>query len=802
MQHLQYNSPMQLYSTEIAEEEYRLHASQFPGLDNGQAPGILGSGRRQFNPSQSETLRAIQEQNYNQNDQFLSPDFFDKVAVAEEPRVSSTQQPEWVNESRNKSERAQSHTPIGRQYKYDQQDPYDGYIPCRSPPVYTTNNLAGVPTVRYNSLPRARRSPSRHNPVPGASERGYFFGGMDFIDHSRDTELFNNEDDYQYWVSERQSRKDQNRSPERPGQKFGLDYNLSAHRDEVGYEYDENYKGYTAQYPRKTWHYAADPLHPCNSYVTDVVECVDPVRLVGDTLSNHRIPMDYPLTEEEKANLGTSFSPAPGFLTAHRTSRPEPAEPEPICYSLSVKKHLARKDGGYTPAARSQSVGANARQIRTQTSGPLDRKEVSVNSLLDDRAVQHQTNVIRNSHRPQSSDIKHERWQTDNGNLEQSNRNVPVQSKLLNWSQHVQNRRNLWEEKSRHMDEWVGRPATYKVRSERPSFWTKRAAAAQNVWQPAAERGYLRQSDNHNTDYVQNNGNWSIPATDQKQESNDYAIHGRQVYEYKNENSSVNRPSAQFYEQSTYTGNTNQPTISPKHSHEFSSQQTHQQPTRHEYEQVYRQEPQQFYQQHNFNYEEQTEPQQQYHVQFKEQTPIPPPHQSRQHIQSNSRSSNFQQNNGNLSRPNWQQTKQPPVVPPKPNYQQAVVISQTRDYDGYYHKEIVDEDGRGPRLVHYSTQKPADFDRYVETSEQLPHGQISNTFANTQSNYRQQDGHNVAYRRELTTTTDPKRESKLLKEEESRTVEEQTEPGVISRHKTTKYYKKKTVADQPESTIQ
>ncbi|KAI6214498.1 hypothetical protein M3Y94_00275600 [Aphelenchoides besseyi] len=628
---------------------------------------------------------------------------------------------------------------------------------------------------------------------------------MDFIDHSRDTELFNNDDDYQYWVSERRSRKDQNRSPERPGQKFGLDYNLSARRDELGYEYDENYKGYTAQYPRKIWHYAADPLHPCNSYVTDVVECVDPVRLVGDTLANHRIPMDRPLTEEEKANLGTSFSPAPGFSTAHRTSRPEPVEPEPVCYSLSVKKHLARTDDVYTPAARSQSVGANARQIRNQASGPLDRKEVSVNSLLDDSTIQRQTNVIQNPHWTSNSDIKHDRWQADNENLETSNRRAPVQSKLPNWSQHVQNRRNLWEEKSRHMDEWIGRPATYKVRSERPPFWTKQAA--HNEWQNAAERGYLRQPDNYSTEYVQNNDNWSVPVADQRQaDSNDYAMNQRQIYEH--ENSTVNRQPAQFYERST-TQNTNQPTMSQKHPQEFSSQQsyriqqTHQQPPRLEYEQVYRQEPQQFYQQHNFNYEEQIEPQQQYRVQFKEQAPIPPPHQSRQQMHSNSRSSNFQQTNGNLSRPSWQQqTKQPPVVPPKPNHQQTGVTSQTRDYDRYYHKETIDEDGRGPRLVHYSTQKPADFDRYVEMSEHLPHGQISNTFANTQSNYRQHDGHNVAYRRELATATDPERESKLLKEEESRTIDEQTEPGVISRHTTTKYYKKKTVTDQSASTTQ
>ncbi|KAI6227338.1 ZASP domain-containing protein [Aphelenchoides fujianensis] len=370
MQHNQYNSPMQLYSTENAEEQYRLHANQYAGMAESAPPGTLGSGRRQFDPQQSETLRLIQEESNLQNGQYPQQDFFDKVAVAEEPRVPADQQPQWVSEARDRSTRARSHTPNSRQFLY-RNDPYDGYLPSGPPPVFTTDTV-GLPTVRYNSLPRQRRSPSRHTPVPGASERGYLFGGMDFIDHSRDTELFNVDDDYQDWM-QRRSRKDQERRSERPGHKFGLDFNSSPRRGE-GIAYDENYQGYTAQYPRKVWHFAADPLAPCNTYVTDVVECVDPVRLVGDTLSNHRIPMERPIPDEEKNNLGTAFSPTPGFTYEHRTVRPQTPDPEPVCYSLSVKKHLARADN-YTPP-RSQSVGAN--QYRADryrggvTQAPLD----------------------------------------------------------------------------------------------------------------------------------------------------------------------------------------------------------------------------------------------------------------------------------------------------------------------------------------------------------------------------------------------------------------------------------------------
>lgn len=54
------------YFSEAAEEQYRIHSSQVPNLQNQQPNIQLGSGNRHFDPSKSETLRAIQEDEYNQ----------------------------------------------------------------------------------------------------------------------------------------------------------------------------------------------------------------------------------------------------------------------------------------------------------------------------------------------------------------------------------------------------------------------------------------------------------------------------------------------------------------------------------------------------------------------------------------------------------------------------------------------------------------------------------------------------------------------------------------------------------------
>lgn len=66
-------------------------------------------------------------------------------------------------------------------------------------------------------------------------------------------------------------------------------------------------------------------------------------------------------------------------------------------------------------------------------------------------------------------------------------------------------------------------------------------------------------------------------------------------------------------------------------------------------------------------------------------------------------------------------------------------------------------------------------------NETIPRGSIANTFADARGEYKDREGKNVSYKRELTTSVDPGKEYQLLKEEERRVTEEPIEPGVISR---------------------
>lgn len=84
-------------------------------------------------------------------------------------------------------------------------------------------------------------------------------------------------------------------------------------------------------------------------------------------------------------------------------------------------------------------------------------------------------------------------------------------------------------------------------------------------------------------------------------------------------------------------------------------------------------------------------------------------------------------------------------------------------------------------VVLKTTEKPAEFDRTTEMLESLPRGTVANTFTNAAGEYRDPEGRNIQYKRELSTATNPGREYQLLKEEERRIVDEPIEPGVVSR---------------------
>uniref|UniRef100_A0A1I7XQU9 ZM domain-containing protein n=1 Tax=Heterorhabditis bacteriophora TaxID=37862 RepID=A0A1I7XQU9_HETBA len=93
--HLQYNSPMHLYSKEAVEEQFQ---QQIGG--GSPIPLPAPTGDKHFDPSKSATLRYIQIQLFAFNVEIIEEGdrgefgehFFEKVAVAEAPNVPSNQE--------------------------------------------------------------------------------------------------------------------------------------------------------------------------------------------------------------------------------------------------------------------------------------------------------------------------------------------------------------------------------------------------------------------------------------------------------------------------------------------------------------------------------------------------------------------------------------------------------------------------------------------------------------------------------------------------------------------------------------
>uniref|UniRef100_A0A1I7T841 ZM domain-containing protein n=1 Tax=Caenorhabditis tropicalis TaxID=1561998 RepID=A0A1I7T841_9PELO len=324
--HLQYNSPMGLYSKEAAVEQFQQQI--------GETPQDLPAQDKHFDPSKSATLKYLKEgerENFGEN-------FFEKVAQAEAPRVPHQSEPTWARTAREKSERARSKTPA---------DPHQAYRPASSPaplnhPIHAetarehadksrvfTHNINEPFGRSYweasHTLPRYRRS---HSAGHDLANRGYELGGMDYtggihVDHGTD---------YQYY--EEPPRKPQ---PPKlpPGYELG---GTDFYRGHVSG--DANYRGHGPDPPRLRPKYTADAHDPCNVAIAPNLEGVDANLLVGDTLSNQKIRHEVRHIDQTK--FGTSFGPTQGFTHDHHTAPRYVEPPKPVVYSLSANKSLAR----------------------------------------------------------------------------------------------------------------------------------------------------------------------------------------------------------------------------------------------------------------------------------------------------------------------------------------------------------------------------------------------------------------------------------------------------------------------------
>ncbi|KAK0399769.1 hypothetical protein QR680_003207 [Steinernema hermaphroditum] len=800
MTHMQYNSPMPLYSRESAEEQYRQQ------IGAGSVPNI-GSSDKHFDPEKSATLRAIQEQ--EQEDEF-GKNFFEKVAAAEAPKVPRDIEPAWASQARERSERARSHTPATAQRLYQaQQDaipmhpPSNQAIPMGPPPSdsYSQAIPLGPPQsqtqytnyqpqftnyqqdYQSHTLPRTNYAQSykqqhvsqRDKVVP---ERGYEFGGMDYTGN-----LPKQDDGYQYYPSRPKTPVRE----EKPGYKMGgMDF-----AENIRYSgYNPNYHGHGPDEPRLRSVFSADPHSAVNTYVASNVEGVNPIRLVGDTISNQKCRFENNPTAEQKANMGTSFAPPAGHRPEHRTMIQPPKPQEPLCYSLSAKKGRGLSPGGY--------YGSH---VRAQSAGPgLDReqwtaeKEVTVETLLNDQALR----PIRRSMTPDWADRslqKHDSWRHT---LDPRLNRPQIFHTEPNWSRTVNERRQAWEHQAASTDARVNLPAAAKVPPQQPPYWANKANTTHRVWQTAADRNLL--SGQEQQQYY-GGGGYESQAQYGAQYGGGYGAQGQQDYGYSTQQQQ-SEYSQQAYQQQQ-------------------QQQRQQQQQQQQYQ--YQQQVQQQQAQQNgypsgqrttYSYSSQQAPVQSTPLQMDQasftrnkvttmETTTTAPQTQAIALPAPTSGGQYQQYSASEQRyeKRSQEQHQEERVSRPVSYHE-----EQRDYQRSYKKETSEQRTVQPApapvpqsQVQSVTVSNDAFDRRAEMRETLPRGSLSNTQANAAGEYVDQEGRNVLYKRELTTSADPGREYQLLKEEERRVTERPLEPGVISRHVTTKYYKKKTVTDTQQT---
>uniref|UniRef100_A0AAF5I2W0 ZM domain-containing protein n=2 Tax=Strongyloides stercoralis TaxID=6248 RepID=A0AAF5I2W0_STRER len=955
-QHLQYNSPMALYSKESAEEQYR---QQTAGINAQPIP--ISTPDRHFDPTKSKTLEYIKS-GVNDED-FITPNFFDKVNQAEAPNVPITPEPTWAREARARSERARSKTPANygntNYYDQEQRNYYGGeqeynqknYIPqhpnegtfYNPNQKYTSSTYNKISSNDYNkqkdmiytcgpTLPSPERplssyknisnyhnSQQKYNTYDAPPNKSYQFGGMDFIDHSNPQY----QTSYYNYVPSQNKRASSVGKEIRPGYQYGgTDYR----KENTPIGYNPNYHGHAAERPRLRSKYDADPRIPINNYVAPNVDGVDPVTLVGDTISNQKISRSRERSEEQKKYIGTIFAPAPGHTSALRNVSPPPNVPEPICYSTNVEtlekmrsKSAQPRSNTATPALQYSGQQYYNDQYNTwnpQYQDNYTTKEVNVKTLLTDEALR----PIRRSHTPDWSHRSHQKhvaWQNDVVDPRYTRPEIHTQEP--NWSRTVSQRRNHWENKCRDADARVQLPASFKVPPPKTPNWAHHANQKHQIWEAAANSTGINQNQqsynyhynntsrpqeyNNNNNYVNNQGNTNYHYVEDKHSSYSRTATGEQPQHYETHSHkethkpnhnvpstqviplpppSNYQPSHQQQENQTIHRTENRqsqfshnamnqelsnrnvgPSISLPPQKNYSSNQTkqdnityHFSEDRHEkYSCNKTGEEPRSYETHTHrechtpnrvgtpiqpismtttnNFKSNNDSNSSYH--FKEDRhekysstktgEEPKSYETHSHreygtplggIQKNvtynytTAPAKITNNGGTIQTSSWNKTTtqktttresvERPIPPPRYNvvhdssnfYKKETTNSSTKNVVKSNESRNIDENNK---TTTYSCSGKEAYDRLAEMNETLPIGSISNTISNTSGVYKDEQGKDIQYKRELTTSADPGKEYQLLKEQETRVVEKPLEPGIISRHVTTKYYKKKTVTD-------
>ncbi|CAB3409303.1 unnamed protein product [Caenorhabditis bovis] len=530
--HLQYNSPMGLYSKEAAVEQFEQQIGAAPNAD-------LPAPDKHFDPSKSATLKYLNETGGG-GDDALGDAFFEKVARAEAPRARDTVEPDWARMAREKSERARSKTPAEQRYR-----PASSPAPL-SHPVHLetarehaeknkifTHNIHEPYTRPYYEAAfnqnRMRRSQSAgreyHN-------RGYELGGLDFtqgihIDHGTD---------YQYYAEP--PRKPQP-AKQPPGYELGGTDFYRGHTPNDGH-----YRGHGPDPPRLRPKYSADPHDPCNVVVAPNIEAVDANLLVGDTVSNQKIK--HEVRHIDQSTFGTSFAPPQGFRRDHTTVRRAPPPPQPVTFSVSANKHLARSQ-----SVPRSSAPPDQRDVFYSGAQYEADKEVSIRTLLNDEALR----VNKRETSPywaDRSEQKHAAW---SGRVDPRLQRYETYITEPNWRRNVDQRRQAWERRAFETEQKLSRPYSERVAPGMPPSWLAEAQHKQQQWQ--------RQADNMNNSY--NQASHDIPKNQ--------PMNGSQNYQYTSTTTTTtsNVPQSQHVpENLVNTGyNTNQVNYVQSHADKY-----------------------------------------------------------------------------------------------------------------------------------------------------------------------------------------------------------------------------------------
>jgi hypothetical protein len=395
-----------------------------------------------------------------------------------------------------------------------------------------------------------------------------------------------------------------------------------------------------------------------------------------------------------------------------------------------------------------------------------------------------------------------------------------------NWTRTVNSRRNAWEQQAQNTEARVQLPASAKVPPPQPPYWADRSHLAQNTWQNTASR-------------LQNHQQWGANQSGQPWAFyNPNDSYANNVARQANQNFVSNVQSNNYGNQNYGSYGTQQNSQRTTSYNNNSSNNVPQAPPRQDYSS---------YNQQSSNYSSQ---QTTTNKQHQAAIPLPPPpssdnnnsfrqnttysyQQSQPQVKqtpgqiitessSTSKTENRKTENKAIPLPpprstgyteqrtrNYEKTTEERTTPiPPPRQPEESRVIQQNDYNRYYKKQTTEQHGYTPdgrpipptRSTTVNVQKPEDFNRHAEMSESLAPGSLSNTKANAEAAFTDKQGHNIIYKRELETSADPGRECQLLKEEEKRVVEETLEPGLIQRHVTTKFYKKKTITDTSTTT--